>query len=145
MSFETIMFKFATFGIIICSAIMTVIQCTVVDKNNASNDSTINILVSSFLVIKIVSNIILIFVCASCRTQFDMTMVPEFFERFFVSYLFLTLIGVFIRMYMYTNLTNQHKDLISYEIGFSWIVFFLTTLAYMTWTPFKTMNQASKR
>lgn len=146
MSFDTIVFKFATYGIIICSFLLVCVEFfTVTNKSVATDKDVFNILIRIFFVIKSIANTFLMIVCAFCRTRFDLTEVPAIFERFLVSHVFLTIFSFVIKIYFFGELTDPYKDMLNYELLFTGVSFGLSIVAYSTWTPYKATHISKLR
>ncbi len=141
MSFETVMFKFATYGIIICAFFMFQVELnTISDASAVTSNTASNILLKAFFSTKSICNMILIIVCGSCRTRFDLTEIPEIFERFLVTHVFLTIFAFVVKVYFFDDLTTPYKEIINYELLFTIVSVGLSAVAFMTWTPYKSTH-----
>ena len=110
------------------------------DKKVVQNNEVQNTLALSFFLLKIFINHFLIVICVTCRTFFDLTKIPAIFERFSVSFLFLTILTIFIKIYCYDILTESYKQVLDYEIYYLPIIFGFILIAFTTWTPSKSSH-----
>lgn len=139
---NSILFKFAVYSIMISALLLLAGEYLMVNSKEfaVKNNFAQNIMVKVFCEMKIVMNFILIIICLSCRTMFDLTEIPEIFERFSVSFVFLTIITIFIKIFSFNILTECYKQIIDYEVMFVPIVSGLFILALMTWTPYNSIH-----
>lgn len=139
---DSLIFKFAVYSIMISALLLFQVELFTFKNNKTfvENNSGYDTLAHSFLKIKALANFFLIIICASCRTMFDITEIPAFFERYCASFLFLTILTLISKYYYINLLTEPYKQILNYEVAFIPILFSLTILALTTWTPYKSLH-----
>lgn len=132
-------FKFCTISIALSTLFVTLGEKYLITRCKFE-DNLYDAMSYYFILFKMMINVSLSIICITCRTRFDLLVITAIADRIIASYMFMSIVIVFIKMTILCELNQKIQDIISIEMYLLVIVATLSIPSYFTYVEHNTKS-----